>query len=79
MTTPTANNKLLTNFTETVNFGRPIPRLTVLLRPRPRIQGDILNNRSPQGNKVNNVFKDGIGVQGLRFKLHGNIHCNNGN
>ena len=23
-------------------------------------------------NKENNVFKDGIGVKGLRFKLHGN-------
>ena len=25
-------------------------------------------------NKENNVFKDGIGVKGLRFKLHGNNH-----
>ena len=24
--------------------------------------------------KENNVFKDGIGVKGLRFKLHGNNH-----
>ena len=23
-------------------------------------------------NKENNVFKDGIGEKGLRFKLHGN-------
>ena len=33
-------------------------------------------------NKENIVFKDGIGVQGLRFKLHGNhgnYHCNHGN
>ena len=29
MTTPTANNKLLTNITKTVNFGRPLPRLMV--------------------------------------------------
>ena len=27
-------------------------------------------------NKENNVFKDGIGVKGLRFKLHGNNHGN---
>ena len=30
------------------------------------------------GNKENNVFKDGIGVKGLRFKLHGNNHGNHG-
>ena len=29
-------------------------------------------------NKENNVFKDGIGVKGLRFKLHGNNHGNHG-
>ena len=29
-------------------------------------------------NKENNVFKDGIGVQGLRSKLHGNNHDNHG-
>ena len=29
-----------------------------------------------QLNKENNVFKDGIGVKGLRFKLHGNNHGN---
>ena len=27
-------------------------------------------------NKENNVFKDGIGVKGLRFKLHGYNHGN---
>ena len=27
-------------------------------------------------NKENNVFKDAIGVKGLRFKLHGNHHGN---
>ena len=27
-------------------------------------------------NKENNVFKDGIGVKGLRFKLHGNNYGN---
>ena len=27
-------------------------------------------------NKENNVFKYGIGVKGLRFKLHGNNHGN---
>ena len=26
----------------------------------------------------NNVFKDGIGVKGLRFKVHGNNHGNYG-
>ena len=25
-------------------------------------------------NKENSVFRDGIGVKGLRFKLHGNNH-----
>ena len=34
-------------------------------------------------NKENIVFKDGIGVQGLRSKLYGNhysnYHCNHGN
>ena len=29
-------------------------------------------------NKENNVFKDGIGVKGLMFKLHGNNHSNHG-
>ena len=29
-------------------------------------------------NKENSVFKDGIGVKGLRFKLHGNHHGNHG-
>ena len=27
-------------------------------------------------NKENNVFKDGIGVKGLRFNSHGNHHGN---
>ena len=27
-------------------------------------------------NKENNVFKDAIGVKGLRFKLHGNNYGN---
>ncbi len=27
-------------------------------------------------NKENNIFKDEIGVKGLRFKLHGNNHGN---
>ena len=27
-------------------------------------------------DKENNVFKDGIGVKGFRFKLHGNNHGN---
>ena len=30
------------------------------------------------GNKENNVFKDGIGVKGLRFKLYGNNYGNHG-
>ena len=30
-------------------------------------------------NKENNVFKDGIGVKGLRFMIHGNHHGNHGN
>ena len=29
-------------------------------------------------NKENNVFKDAIGVKGLRFKLYGNHHGNHG-
>ena len=29
-------------------------------------------------NKENNVFKDGIGVKGLRFNLHGNNDGNHG-
>ena len=29
-------------------------------------------------NKENNVFKDVIGVEGLRFKLYGNHHGNHG-
>ena len=29
-------------------------------------------------NKENIVFKDGIGVKGLRFKLHGNNQGNHG-
>ena len=29
--------------------------------------------------KENIVFKDGIGVKGFRFKLHGNHHSNHGN
>ena len=29
-------------------------------------------------NNKNNVFKDGIGVKGLRFKIHGNKHGNYG-
>ena len=29
-------------------------------------------------NKENKVFKDGIGVKGLRFKLHGNNHGSHG-
>ena len=31
---------------------------------------------SGRKNKENIVFKDGIGVKGLRFKLHGNNHGN---
>ena len=29
-------------------------------------------------NKENNVFKDALGVKGLRFKHHGNHPCNHG-
>ena len=46
MTTPTANNKLLTNITKTVNFGRPLPRLTVLhglwSLPNEKARADVL-------------------------------------
>ena len=50
-----------------------------------------LINSVERHNKENNVFKDGIGVKGLRFKLHGinhgkhygnlfgNYHNNHGN
>ena len=31
-----------------------------------------------QLNKENNVFKDAIGVKGLRFKLHANNYGNHG-
>ena len=38
----------------------------------------ILYLKKTLNNKENNVFKDGIGVKGLRFKIHGNNHGNHG-
>ena len=37
-----------------------------------------MNNVLCTIKKENNVFKDGIGVKGLRFKRHGNNHGNLG-
>ena len=36
----------------------------------------IWNNSPDVPTHENNVFKDGIGVTGLRLKLHGNNHGN---
>ena len=40
--------------------------------------GQNSNLAGTNSNKENNVFKDGIVVKGLRFKLHGNNHGNPG-
>ena len=47
-----------------------VPRLIYLRCEDLNLNIKLLNN------KENNAFKDGIGVKGLRFKLHGNNHGN---
>ena len=60
MTTPTANNKLLTNITKTVNFGRPLPRLTVV---------EILSCRLHNLNNPYVLFSDDHAFFGWTYEL----------